>query len=195
MTKVHGNAKSGKPIPNLPLNLPIYGPRFVPPTYMHRQKRNTSSPKIEPVVAYLKPLTVIHPFYFSSLNKCPQCETEESTTWNSWVNTGHRELFGIRHGECALGYQLRCNSCKQAGRSQYCFATSSVGFWQKWEFWAIPRVYLILIACIPVLTHFAGGIPIFFSRSGLTRELFDLIVELRPTSTSGGLSEHIKRKY
>ncbi len=40
-----------------------------------------------------------------------------------------------------------------------------------------------------------GDIPIFFARSGLTRELFDLIIEFRPTSTSGGLSERIKREH
>ena len=39
-----------------------------------------------------------------------------------------------------------------------------------------------------------GGIPIFLHRCGLTRELFDLIVELRPSSTSGGLAEQVKRK-
>ena len=43
----------------------------------------------------------------------------------------------------------------------------------------------------PVL---AGGIPIFFSRSAVTRDLFDLIVELRPHTTSGRVAETVKRK-
>ncbi len=139
LTKVHGNAKAGKPTPNLPKHIPIYGPRFVPPGYLHQQRRNTTFSKIEPIISYLKPLTVVHPFYFGGLKKCPQCDSEAETNWNSWVNTGHCDLFGIRHGEGALGYQLRCKSCHQAGRDQYCFATTSAVFWQRWEFWAIPR--------------------------------------------------------
>ena len=39
-----------------------------------------------------------------------------------------------------------------------------------------------------------GGIPYFFKRCAVSRELFDLIVELRPSVTAGGLSENIKRK-
>ncbi len=140
LTKVHGNSKSGTPTPNLPKHIPIYGPRFVPPGYLHQERRHTTFPKIEPVVAYLMPLTVIHPFYFGSLKKCPQCNAEDGTNWNSWVNTGHRDLLGVRYGEGALGYQLRCKLCQQAGRDQYCFATTSAVFWQKWEFWAIPRM-------------------------------------------------------
>jgi hypothetical protein len=32
------------------------------------------------------------------------------------------------------------------------------------------------------------------SRSAVTHELFDLVIELRPSSTSAGLEEHIKRE-
>lgn len=40
-----------------------------------------------------------------------------------------------------------------------------------------------------------GGVPIFFKRCAVTRELFDLLVELRPSSTSGGLQENVKCVY
>lgn len=40
----------------------------------------------------------------------------------------------------------------------------------------------------------SDGVPHFFKRCAVTRELFDMIVELRPSLTSGGLSVHVKRK-
>jgi hypothetical protein len=43
------------------------------------------------------------------------------------------------------------------------------------------------------LIFFAGGIPYFLYRSALTRELYDFIVELRPSTTSGKLADNIKR--
>lgn len=38
------------------------------------------------------------------------------------------------------------------------------------------------------------GIPIFYKRCGLTRELFNLVIELRPMTTSAGLAERFKRE-
>ncbi|KAI6030973.1 hypothetical protein EDC04DRAFT_2572146, partial [Pisolithus marmoratus] len=92
----------------------------------------------------------------------------------------------IFYEEVALGLQLRCNECKAKSSSDnlreestgYCFATTSIAYWRNWEHWQIPR-----------------GIPIFFHRCAVTRELFDLIVELRPSSTSGAIAEQIKREY
>lgn len=47
---------------------------------------------------------------------------------------------------------------------------------------------------LSMLTLMTGGMPIFFHRCGLTHELFDLIIEIRPSSTSGGIVEQIKRE-
>ncbi|KAI0323824.1 hypothetical protein GY45DRAFT_1216361, partial [Cubamyces sp. BRFM 1775] len=56
----------------LDAKVPILGPRFVPPTYMHNQKRNVS-PEVAPDTVYLKPLNVVHPFYYPDLHRgCPQ---------------------------------------------------------------------------------------------------------------------------
>ena len=41
---------------------------------------------------------------------------------------------------------------------------------------------------------FAGGMPRFFSHCAVTRELHDMIVELCPSTTSGGLAENIKHE-
>lgn len=38
-------------------------------------------------------------------------------------------------------------------------------------------------------------IPVFFHRSAFTRELFDVIQEMRLSTTSGGLAENIKRTF
>ncbi|THH15644.1 hypothetical protein EW146_g4880 [Bondarzewia mesenterica] len=165
-TKVHANSKKGTLPPSLKGDIPIFGPRFVPPTYLHLQKRQ-SVPTIKPETAYLKPLNIIHPFYYPKLTKCPQ-------------------------EEGALRFQLRCKPCEQLygkhggnGDGQYCFATMNPVFWKRWEFWELPRMYSTSI----------GNIPIFFARSGLTRELFDLIIELRPSMTSSGLAENIKQLH
>ncbi len=150
-TKIHGNCKRDTEAPALKTNIPIYGPRFVPPSYLHVQKRNPVTPLIKPSVLFLKPLHVIHPFYYGNLRKCPQCGSSEGVSWNSWVNTGHRELYGLRQGECALGYQLRCKGCTtgstmqgsgDSDSDQHCFATTSSAFWRKWEHWNIPSTYL-----------------------------------------------------
>ena len=40
----------------------------------------------------------------------------------------------------------------------------------------------------------SDGVPHFFKRCAVTRELFNMIIELHPLLTSGGLSEHVKRE-
>ncbi|KAI0685918.1 hypothetical protein C8T65DRAFT_712479 [Cerioporus squamosus] len=109
-TKLHGNAKKSVP-PSLLTAIPIFGPRFVPPSYAQLLKRDKKA-RIQPEVAYLRPLNVIHPFYHEDLKKCPQCDSLD-VLWDSWTNTGHRELHGVRLEESAIGYQLRCKVCEK----------------------------------------------------------------------------------
>jgi hypothetical protein len=40
---------------------------------------------------------------------------------------------------------------------------------------------------------FKGGVPYFLHCSGVTRELFDLIVELRPSTRAGRPADNVKR--
>ncbi|OBZ69969.1 hypothetical protein A0H81_10476 [Grifola frondosa] len=179
-TKVHGNAKRRTEPLTLKKEVPFFGPQFLPPLYLHCRKRD-SVPIIEPTTAYLKPLNVIHPFYYDNLKHCPQCSSEE-VSWDSWTTTGHRELHGVRLEECVLRYQLRCKVCERRLKEgtvnvQYCFATTTPAFWKNRRFWAIPR-----------------GVPVFFQRCGVTRNLFDLIIEFRPSTTSGSLAENIKHE-
>ena len=165
LTRIHGNAKTDAPRKPLPTNLPLFGPKFQPPSFADIQKRSLKPIKT-PDLAYLKPLHIIHPFYYPELSVCPHCgATGKDVRWDSWTTTGHRDIYGLQQNECALGYQLRCNICKQAniGKSHtrrrrrnqsanegggnveepeddetYCVATTSFVFWSGWEFWKIP---------------------------------------------------------
>ncbi|KAG0692104.1 hypothetical protein DFH29DRAFT_883083, partial [Suillus ampliporus] len=150
--------RSKKNEPNrLALNVPLLGPRFLPPTYLHVHKC-LGEGGVEPVIQYLKPLNIIHPFYFGCLAQCPQCGSADDTVWEGWTSTGARELHGLYCEELALGTQLRCNICKGSAKDKaangtnrsevnegdvkqsYCFATMSATFWKSWEHWKIPRL-------------------------------------------------------
>ena len=129
----------------LPVGIPLLGPRFVPPTYLHVKKREDNV-AIQPETAYLKPLNVIHPFYYPDLGKCPRCDSLD-VLWDSWASNGHRDLHGVHEEEMAIGYQLQCKACKEnkATHTQddegggYCFLTTNQVFWTKWEHWRMPR--------------------------------------------------------
>ncbi|KAG2038699.1 hypothetical protein BDR03DRAFT_861484 [Suillus americanus] len=100
--------------------------------------------------------------------------------------------------EAAIGTQLCCENCKNdATRKEhehehehsdldngcsvktnlkgYCFATTNPDFWGSWPHWSIP-----------------GDIPVFFHRCAVTWDLFNLLVEMRPSSTAGSLAENIR---
>ncbi|KAG1776098.1 hypothetical protein EV702DRAFT_1269133 [Suillus placidus] len=181
-------SKKGEPS-KLGVNIPLLGPRFLPPSYLHVQKRSGGG-AIEPTMQYLKPLNIVHLFYYPQLGQCPRCGSDKDTAWEGWTSKGARELHGLFCEEAALGTQLRCNRCRESSKGKtggdaasgmvaaiegYCFATTSAMYWKGWEHWRIPR-----------------GLPIFFYRCALTRDLFDLLVELRPSSTSAGLEERVR---
>jgi hypothetical protein len=147
ITKIHGNSKSTTK-PHLPKEIPIFRPRFVPPTYLHI-KQHEPNTILSPSTAYLKPFNVIHPFYYDNIGRCPQCSSTD-VRWNAWTPTGHREVHGLREEETALGYQMICKHCEQeyshskkkpannGGDGSFYFATTNPLFWKNWEHWAIP---------------------------------------------------------
>jgi hypothetical protein len=139
-TTVRGGPKNGEAPPILRKEVPILGPRFLPPSYIHIQKRSPT-PTITPTSAYLKPLHIIHPFYNPELAKCPQCDFD-NILWEGWNTAGYREVHGLHREETALGYQLKCQSCRDSPQqSNYCFATTNAKFWENKEHWEIPREY------------------------------------------------------
>lgn len=130
-----------KSLDPLKKEVPILGPRFVPPNYLHIEKRSPS-PKITPGVTYLKPLHVVHPFYYLNLKQCLQCDETEDVSWQGWAGTGYREVHGLRREETAIGYQLECGKCKDnkkqvSGEGVFCIASTSIKFWARRAHWEI----------------------------------------------------------
>jgi hypothetical protein len=143
-TKAHGNSKDTQPKP-LSKDIPLMGPRFIPPSYLHIQRRQPAAPVIEPESAYLKPLNVVHPFYYPGLARCPQCKSN-SVLWEGWTTTGSRDVHGVSEEEMVLGFQLHCKDCEASGTAKghrFCVATTNPVFWAKWEHWEIPSLWLV----------------------------------------------------
>ena len=134
-TRVHGNTSKDAIPASLDKPIPLLGPQFVPPPYLYYQKHQTV-PKIEPILAHLKPLNVIHPFYYAEISSCPRCGSI-NTYWNGWNAKGSREVHRINREEAALGFQLRCKECW--GDGQFCVATTNPVFWESWEHWKVPH--------------------------------------------------------
>ncbi|KAG2113703.1 hypothetical protein DEU56DRAFT_710042, partial [Suillus clintonianus] len=166
--------------PCLNLKTPILGPHFVPPLYLHALRRNQSEPAVNPETLYLKPLRVIHPFYHPELARCPRCDCTDSVQWDGWTGTGPRDVHGLFVDEGAIGTQIRCENCKKD-------PTSKKGQQQKHH--CRPSSSKLIISL-----YYEAGIPVFFRRCAVTRELFDLLIELRLSSTTGGLAENIRRE-
>ena len=95
-TSVHKGAKSHADPPVLKAGVPLLGPLFLPITYIYFQKRS-KRPQITPKVGYLKPIHIIHPFYYPNLKKCPQCDSmdEDFVSWQGWTSTGYQEMHGV----------------------------------------------------------------------------------------------------
>lgn len=130
--------------------IPLLGPRFLPPSYLHRNRRKAMA-DVTPEIAYMKPFTAIHPLYFD-IAKCPRCDaTGDDVTWNGWTTTGHCEVHGLEREETTLGYQLRCKRCAMVsddqkkpsknGEGTHCWATTNYMFWERREHWEIPGKY------------------------------------------------------
>lgn len=136
LTRVHGNAKKVTKTtsrPNLELLVPLLGPQFLPPTHRQLSHRNRAA-DVTPDSYYLKPLTVLHPFFYPELLVCPNCKTNQHTSIEGWTHSGPRDVFGLRRHETAIGVQIRCSQCK------FCNATTNHEFWAGCEIWQFPRM-------------------------------------------------------
>lgn len=125
--------------------VPLLGPRFVPPTYLHLRRRDPT-PNVNPRTAYLKPINIIHPFFYPEVARCPQCESRK-IGWEGWTTSGPRNVHGVKREETVIGVQLECKGecavrfkgTNAPEKGTYCFATTNATFWQRWEHWEIPR--------------------------------------------------------
>lgn len=132
--------------------IPLFGHKFFPPSYISEMLRKVS-PDVTPDLAYLKPVTVLHPGLIEELNFCPRCNaTGSDLSCTGWTTTGPRDVHGIFSEEQVIGVQMRCNKCKEArGKADaadeeedpsYCWGTASSPFWEKKEHWEIPSEYI-----------------------------------------------------
>ena len=74
---------------------PLLGPHFLLPSYYHTMKHETTL-KIIPDTAYIKPLTIIHPVYYSSfgLLQCLLCDSKD-ILWYGWTAMGACDVHGV----------------------------------------------------------------------------------------------------
>ncbi|KAI0656723.1 hypothetical protein C8Q70DRAFT_920675 [Cubamyces menziesii] len=94
LSKQMHSLESGTLSTPLSTSIPILGPCFVLPTYLHLQKRAVS-PEVVPETTYLKPIHVVHPFYYPQLNHgCPQCGLDQ-VSWNSHQEKPHFPIIII----------------------------------------------------------------------------------------------------
>lgn len=130
-------------LPNpLPLAIPLYGPRFLPPGYLEIQ-RHQNNPNLTPRSSYIKPVNIVHPFYYPQIRRCPRCESTD-VIQQGWTSTSYRSVHGVAFEETALGYQYRCQPCSAARRLHESsnprnFTTTSCTFWESWNINTIPR--------------------------------------------------------
>ncbi|KAI1796506.1 hypothetical protein LXA43DRAFT_879646, partial [Ganoderma leucocontextum] len=128
--------------------VPILGRKFYPPSYISQKLRKVT-PDVTPDLAYLKPVTVLHPALIEELNYCPRCNaTGSDLSWNGWMTSGPRDVHGVSGEEQVIGVQMRCNKCKVARGKvdaandeddpSYCWGTASCQFWENKEHWEIP---------------------------------------------------------
>lgn len=91
---------------------------------------------------YLRPFTVIHPFYDSVSNLgCPECRKAGDAakfTWKGWAHGGPRAVHEIHRDSLAIGYRMECVTCKSKGRTHY-HVTTNHEFWDGVPFWKRPR--------------------------------------------------------
>ncbi len=139
--------KKDAPPTRLSETIPIFGPLFIPPTYVQLMRRNPSGSTLTPETLYVKPVNIVHPFYYDFLQKrCPQCNEVVDVSWDGWTGQGSREVHGTSYEETALGVQLRCGKCKasksdrNSAISTFCFTTTSPSWWERFEHWEIPRM-------------------------------------------------------
>ncbi|KAJ6491108.1 hypothetical protein C8R45DRAFT_901353 [Mycena sanguinolenta] len=115
------------------------------------------------------------PSYFG---RCPQCNSQD-IQWDSWTGAGSRDVHGVRAEKKAIGYQLRCKPCQK----KYGKGGSEVGAQGE-------DGEKLCYSFATTNTKFWAGwehwnIP-----------PFDLIIEPRPSTTSGKrLSENGKQVF
>lgn len=138
-TNIHGSSHqlTSKFLPD---DVPILGPTFLPVSPSMISKRHNQKAKLADY--YLKPVTVIHPFYDSiaSLVSCSACANsgvvKPGISYKGWGES-LRVVHGMMSEEYAIGYQMECDKCKIRE------LMTSNSLWEHVPYWKIPRLCLI----------------------------------------------------
>ncbi|GJF00469.1 hypothetical protein PsYK624_167570 [Phanerochaete sordida] len=125
-------------------SVPLYGPRFTPPSFNDVNIRN-ANPLIEATIAYLKPITVVHPVFFPELKQCPRDKAHQSVSWDSagrLLEAARSTGFCKRRRQSDISYaewtatrtdrilpRLRQKRGERSG--MHCFATTNDIFWKS----------------------------------------------------------------
>ncbi|KAI9463753.1 hypothetical protein HD554DRAFT_2027024, partial [Boletus coccyginus] len=140
----HSHSNKSTIVKTIGHDVPLLGLQFVPPIYFHT-RLHPDLLNIKPEMQYLKPITIVHPLYYSKLAVCPQCQSHNEIIWERWTTMGAQEVHGIAHEKTTLRLQLCCDSCKERSsrksetmsKENYCFAMMSHSFWKYWNYWDI----------------------------------------------------------
>ena len=80
------------------------------------------------------------------------------------------------------------------------WATTNREYWSGVPHWQVPCACRTFVACLsarPLTRRFSSadpvGIPHFLKKCALSRDLFDIIIEMRPSVPSATLQNHIRR--
>lgn len=150
-TKLHGNSQA-KQAPTLKAEVPIYGPRFVPPTHLQTLRRKGPNAPIVPETAYLRPINIVHPFYYPQLALCPDCKTDDEKifkTNSQWTAGCPRKVHGLSEEEYAYGVQYHCSTCKKGS------STTNPEFWKGKMHWQAPSMFGSQLPDVDYLTDSA----------------------------------------
>lgn len=124
-------------------NLPLYGPRFLPPSPTIVYRNPLSSSEISTRDFYLKPVTVVHELYWPSLLRCPTCEKanrqKPSLQRQGFTPEGPRTVHGIKEEEYVIGTKIRCRTCANLNEDRIQWSFTSSEFWSDRMYWEIPR--------------------------------------------------------
>jgi hypothetical protein len=160
MTYVTYLHRASKKNPRMLSSIPILGPRFVPPSAPLAECQSHSS-QVKVVDFYLKPLTVVHPFYkivLGNVKICPGCRMRSTTpdiSWSEWNPKGPRPVHGTSEEEFVIDYQMECKTCKKLSdmptgdtvelmeKTQCNWSTTTPAFWSGIPYWRIPGMVCV----------------------------------------------------
>ncbi|KAJ7248984.1 hypothetical protein C8J57DRAFT_991054, partial [Mycena rebaudengoi] len=142
--------------------IPIYGPRFLPPS-LNDTRLRWGKNKTE--TTYLRPINIIHPVYYDNLGTCPHCGSTD-VKWDSWNAMGSREVHGLRweETEVPITPQDVYTRCRFYNAKEWLLCNDKPGILEDWVHWKIPSKSAIIFAHAQTVTFIPGGIPYFFSR-------------------------------